>query len=93
MSDANKDIDNRDHTADSRNPDWDKYVPEGEGKTDEQIRADIHAAISDEQGVSVSVQDGIVTLSGKLAGNTAQEKLLEQVRAVPSVKEVRSQLQ
>jgi osmotically-inducible protein OsmY len=103
MSDSNKSSDNRDHTADTRNPDWDKYVPEGKGRTDEQIRADVHEALAGAggadasggatQSLSVSVQDGIVTLSGRLPGESAQQKVLEQVRAVPSVKEVRSQLQ
>ena len=98
MSGSDKSSDNRDHTADSRNPDWDKYVPDGEGRTDEQIRADVHAAIgagggASDQTLSVSVQDGVVTLGGKLAGDAAQQQVLEKVRAVPSVREVRNQLQ
>jgi osmotically-inducible protein OsmY len=98
MSGPDKSSDNRDHTADSRNPDWEKYVADGKGRTDEQIRADVHAAISaggggGAQTLSVSVQDGVVTLEGKLAGDAAQQQVLEKVRSVPSVREVLNQLQ
>ncbi|MDB4973238.1 MAG: hypothetical protein JWN48_1579 [Myxococcaceae bacterium] len=98
MNDSDKSTDNREHTADTRNPGWDSYSPSGQGRTDEQIRADVHAALTGvdgqkEQTLSVSVQDGIVTLSGRVKSRDLQQKVLEQVRAVPSVSEVRDQLQ
>src|SRR4051812_33657121 len=89
--------DNRAHTADTRNPDWDKYAPEGHGRTDEQIRADVHEALrgeadKDPAGVSVSVGDGIVTLRGQIADEGERRRLAELVRAVPSVKDVKDEL-
>jgi osmotically-inducible protein OsmY len=83
-------------TAGARNPDWDFYRPEGRGQTDEQIRADIHEAMRGESGdnttaFSVSVADGIVTLSGGVRTAGEQRRLIDLVRAVPSVKEVRDQ--
>jgi len=97
MSNA-KDSDNRAHTADTRNPDWDKYSPEGQGRTDEQIRADVHEALRGEDGedtssLSISVGDGIVTLSGRVDSASEQQRLTELVKAVPSVKDVRDQLE
>jgi osmotically-inducible protein OsmY len=85
------------HTADTRNPGWDKYVPEGQGRTDEQIRADVHEALrgaegSDTSSLSVNVQDGIVTLGGKIS-QAEHAQVLELVRGVPSVKDVRDQSQ
>jgi osmotically-inducible protein OsmY len=84
------------HTADTRNPEWDKYVPEGHGRTDEQIRADVHDALSAQSGfdaaaLSINVQDGLVTLSGKLSNGTTSKDLVERIRAVPSVREVRDE--
>ena len=84
------------HTADTRNPDWNKYVPEGHGRTDEQIRADIHQVLSsqsdlDTGSLSIEVQDGLVTLSGKLGEGSASSTVVERIRAVSSVREVRDQ--
>lgn len=84
------------HTADTRNPDWDKYVPEGHGRTDEQIRADVHEALSSQSGLatgslSVNVKDGLVTLSGKLGDSSASSAVVERIRAVPSVRDVRDE--
>lgn len=84
------------HTADTRNPDWDKYVPEGHGRTDEQIRADVHDALRTQSDVdtgalSIDVRDGLVTLSGKLSNGAASKTVVERIRAVPSVREVRDQ--
>ena len=94
--DQKKSQDTSGHTADTRNPDWDKYVPEGQGRTDEQIRADVHQALLSENGsktssMSISVQDGIVTLAGSVDSDSEQQRLTELVRAVPSVKDVRDQ--
>jgi len=98
MGNVGKSTDDQNHRADTRNPDWDAYVPDGQGRTDEQIRADVHAALAGDDGqpdqtLSVSVQDGIVTLSGRVSSADEQQKVLEQVRSVPSVKEVRDELQ
>jgi osmotically-inducible protein OsmY len=84
------------HTADTRNPDWNKYVPEGHGRTDEQIRADIHDVLSahggtDTTSLSIDVKDGLVTLGGKLGQGSASSSIVERIRAVPSVREVRDQ--
>lgn len=97
MAQGKNDQDNRKHTADSRNPEWDNYAPDGHGRTDEQIRADVHEALRGEAdqppaGVSVSVGDGIVTLSGQIEDAGERRRLAELVRAVPSVKDVRDQL-
>jgi osmotically-inducible protein OsmY len=84
------------HTADTRNPDWEKYTPDGHGRTDEQIRADVHAALTGSagapaHGIAVSVGDGIVTLSGTVSSEEERSRLVEQVRAIPSVKDLRDQ--
>lgn len=84
------------HTADTRNPDWNKYVPDGHGRTDEQIRADIHQVLSsqtdlDTGSLSIEVQDGLVTLSGKLGEGAASSTVVDRIRVVPSVREVRDQ--
>jgi osmotically-inducible protein OsmY len=84
------------HTADTRNPDWNKYVPEGHGRTDEQIRADIHQALSSESeldtgSLTIEVQDGLVTLNGQLGEGSASSTVIERIRAVPSVRDVRDQ--
>jgi osmotically-inducible protein OsmY len=89
--------DNRPHIADTRNPDWDKYSPDGHGRTDEQIRADVHDALRDKGGeladsLSVSVGDGVVTLSGKVTSESDQQRLTELVRGIPSVKDLRIEL-
>jgi osmotically-inducible protein OsmY len=83
-------------TADTRNPEWNSYSPEGEGRTDEQIRADVHAVLAETQvgqpsGLEVTVLDGIVTLSGQVEDASVQQRLCEKLREVPSVKDVRDQ--
>lgn len=83
------------HTADTRNPGWDKYVPEGEGVTDEQIRADVHEALAGDDALSsgslsVSVKDGLVTLAGQATPQTVKQ-LVDKVRALPSVRDVRDE--
>ncbi|MDB4988069.1 MAG: hypothetical protein JWN04_3247, partial [Myxococcaceae bacterium] len=88
MTKSDKSTDNREHTADTRNPDWESYSPEGHGRTDEQIRADVHAALSGgagapDQTLSVSVEDGIVSLSGSVSSADERKKVLERVRSVP----------
>ena len=85
------------HTADTRNPDWPNYAPEGHGHTDEQIRADVHQALlglgtEPASKLSISVQDGIITLGGQVTSQEEQQKITQLVRGVPSVKEVRDQL-
>jgi osmotically-inducible protein OsmY len=96
-SKKHQDSPTRTHTADTRNPDWDKYAPEGHGRTDEQIRADVHQALRGEDGrdttaLSISVGDGIVTLSGRVDDRAEQQRILELIRRVPSVKDVRDEL-
>ena len=98
MKQPSKSSDNRQHTADTRNPDWEKYAPDGQGRTDEQIRADVHQLLleSGESGgptLSVSVGDGIVTLSGEVATQEDRQRVAELVRSVPSVKDVLDQMQ
>lgn len=93
---------NPDNSADenkdtTRNPNWDSYVPEGHGHTDEQIRADLHEALAKESRVqtsalSISIADGVVTLRGEVSSPDEQRRLTEIVRAVPSVKSVESEL-
>jgi osmotically-inducible protein OsmY len=97
MSQADDQSDNRLHTADTRNPDWDKYSPDGRGRTDEQIRADVHEVLrgggqTAPEGVSISVGDGIVTLSGRVSDSSERQRLTELVRSVASVKDVKDQL-
>jgi len=84
------------HTASTRNPEWESYAPQGEGRTDEQIRADVHEVLSDESDMeentlSVVVQDGMVTLKGEFANADDKERLCEEIREVPSVKGLRDQ--
>jgi osmotically-inducible protein OsmY len=86
------------HTADSRNPDWDSYVPKGKGRTDEQIRADVHQKLLKLRGVPaynlcIEVQDGVVTLRGNVDGEAQRLKLEKLVRSVRSVRELRDRLQ
>lgn len=78
----------------TRNPDWKSYTPEGHGRTDEQIRADIHEEISrqahpSERALSVTVADGFVTLDGTFDDQDAHDALCKTIRAVPSVKGLR----
>jgi osmotically-inducible protein OsmY len=86
-------------SADTRNPDWDSYVPEGHGRTDEQIRADVQEKLSTEKDLSATstalaivVADGRVTLQGEVASRGVQQRLLDLIRSVPSVKGVESKL-
>lgn len=87
------------HTADSRNPDWDSYAPKGKGRTDEQIRADVHQKLTKLRGtiparnLSIEVQNGVVTLRGYVDGETQRMKLEKLVRSVRSVHELRDELQ
>lgn len=78
--------------TDSNHPDWQAYRPEGHGRTDEQIRADVHELLQKESGshgqLDLEVAEGIVTLKGKLEG---EADLLERIRAIPSVKGARTQ--
>jgi osmotically-inducible protein OsmY len=85
------------HSADSRNPDWDSYVPRGEGTTDEQIRADVHEALrlsrnGVHQELRLSVRDGVVTIAGDVASHGERERIEGVIAGVRSVKSVRSQL-
>jgi osmotically-inducible protein OsmY len=87
----------RTHTADTRNPEWPQYKPEGQGRTDEQIRADVHEALfgtepKQDAELSLSVADGCVTLRGRV-GAGEKDRIIERVRSVPSVKDVRSELE
>ena len=71
------------------------YVPEGHGHTDEQIRADVHERLVDEQTarfLSVVVQDGVVTLGGEITSEPDRLRLLSIVRAIPSVMHVEDRL-
>jgi len=84
------------NTADTRNPEWKSYAPSGHGQTDEQIRADVHAVLSETQigqpsSLEVSVLDGIVTLSGEVNDASEWRRIREKIRSVPSVKDVRDQ--
>jgi osmotically-inducible protein OsmY len=82
----------RSGVTDSNHPDWQQYHPEGHGRTDEQIRADVHELLQRESGahkqLDLEVADGVVTLKGTLQGET---DLLERIRAIPSVKSARAQ--
>lgn len=76
------------------------YKPDGHGRTDEQIRADIHEALRNQRGgqasgaeaLSISVGDGIVTLRGQVESEAEQHRIADLVRAIPSVRELRDQL-
>jgi len=86
------------NTADTRNPEWESYAPSGHGRTDEQIRADVHAALSatdagQPSSLRVTVLDGIVTLSGEVGDASKRSRICEKIRGVPSVREVRDQSQ
>lgn len=88
----------RTHTADTRNPEWPSYAPKGEGRTDEQIRADVHQALMKLQDTSgksftIEVKDGIVTLGGRVDDQTDRKQLEQLVRSVDSVRDFRDQLQ
>jgi osmotically-inducible protein OsmY len=71
------------------------YVPEGQGHTDEQIRADVHERLSDDSSarlLSVSVQDGIVSLGGEVESDHESQRLMAIVAAIPSVQGVENRL-
>lgn len=84
--------DERSGITDSNHPDWEKYKAEGHGRTDEQIRADVHEVLQkaapSQSSLELEVADAIVTLKGDHAD---RDKLVERIRAVPSVKDVRTQ--
>jgi hypothetical protein len=84
--------------AGTTNPDWDAYVPKGQGRTDEQIRADVHELLMKEDGerttgLSVSIEAGVATLRGRVRGASERQRLLARVREVPAVKDVVDQLE
>lgn len=86
-------------SADTRNPDWKSYVPEGHGHSDEQIRADVQEKLSAERdlgatstALAIVVADGVVTLQGEVASRGVQQQLIELIRSVPSVRDVESKL-
>jgi ElaB/YqjD/DUF883 family membrane-anchored ribosome-binding protein len=84
--------------AESTNPDWDSYVAKGHGRTDEQIRADIHELLLKESGertsgLAVTVSGGVATLRGRVSGKAEQERLLARIREIPAVKSVTDQLE
>ena len=88
----------RTHTADTRNPEWETYAPKGEGRTDEQIRADVHQALLEMQdtsgkNIALEVKDGVVTLSGRVASDDQRKQLDKLVRGVDSVRDFRDQLE
>ena len=75
----------------------DPYVADGHGRTDEQIRADVHERLMTEaaasvSGLSLSVKDGIVTLQGEVQSLADQQRVSNLVREVPSVKRVENNL-
>jgi osmotically-inducible protein OsmY len=100
MSQRRADLDPNDppvNDSTTRNPDWDSYVPEGKGRTDEQIRADIHqvlmgTTVHETAPLTVRVEDGLVTLAGEVSDAAEQERLTQLVRSVPSVKGVHDEL-
>jgi osmotically-inducible protein OsmY len=72
------------------------YVPDGHGRTDEQIRADVHQLLGKEaqniSGLFLSVQDGVVTLQGEVQSHADQQRVSQQIRALPSVKSLDDRL-
>ena len=82
-------------TANSGRAD-DPYVPDGHGRTDEQIRADVHELLTREaqgiQGLSLSVKNGVVTLQGELHSQADSQRLTQLSRSLPSVKGVEDKL-
>lgn len=86
------------HTADSRNPDWESYAPKGKGRTDEQIRADVHQKLigardAPARNLSIEVCEGAVTLRGHVDSEAQRAKLEKLVRSVRSVQELHDRLQ
>jgi osmotically-inducible protein OsmY len=88
----------RTHTANTRNPNWPSYAPQGHGHTDEQIRADVHEVLltSEASGegnsLSITVDDGMVTLVGSVRSADARAELVDRVRSLEAVKEVKDEL-
>jgi osmotically-inducible protein OsmY len=82
-------------TANSGKAD-DPYVPDGHGRTDEQIRADVHELLTRERqtikGLALSVRNGIVTLQGELDGQVDAQRLAQLIGALPSVRGVEDKL-
>jgi hypothetical protein len=83
--------------AGTTNPDWNSYVPRGEGRTDEQIRADIHQKLAQEsgehtRGLSIEVTSGTVTLRGGATTQAERQRIVALVRSIHSVREVNDQL-
>jgi osmotically-inducible protein OsmY len=73
------------------------YVPDGRGRTDEQIRADVHELLTTQasqivRGLSLSVKDGVVTLRGEVQSQAEQERVSNIIRGLPSVKHVENNL-
>ena len=86
------------HTADSRNPDWESYAPKGKGRTDEQIRADVHQKLmrlreTPARNLIIEVSDGAVTLRGHVESEAQRANLEKVVRSVRSVHELHDRLQ
>jgi hypothetical protein len=83
--------------ASTTNPDWNSYIPRGEGRTDEQIRADIHQKLAQEsgehtRGLSIEVAGGTVTLRGGASTAAERQRIVALVRSVPSVRDVYDQM-
>jgi osmotically-inducible protein OsmY len=82
----------------SPNRNWPSYVPQGHGRTDEQIRADVHEVLLASEvsgrgnGLSITVDDGMVTLVGSMPSADARKRLVDRVRALEAVKEVKDEL-
>jgi osmotically-inducible protein OsmY len=74
----------------------DPYVPQGHGRTDEQIRADVHELLTTRAhgvtNLSLSVIDGVVTLRGEVDSSAQQQYASELIRDVPSVRRVENRL-
>lgn len=62
------------------------------GNTDEDIQQSVQEKIKDQQGVTASVQDGVVTLSGNCEGENCAENIASQVKEVNGVKEVKNEI-
>jgi hypothetical protein len=69
---------------------------DGHGSSDEQIRSDLQQRLTMEgtrgSRLLISIGDGIVTLKGEVTSPAEQRRLVEIVRRVPSVREVREEL-
>lgn len=70
---------------------------DGFGTSDEQIRKELQQRLTREGGTRgsrllISIGDGIVTLKGEVTSPAEQRRLVDIVRSVPSVREVRQEL-